>query len=173
MISAARSELSGLIIRAAVGRGLPIGVADELSAAAIALCAAGQDGAKLALQALETAPKPAKFSDGVLVGESLPILAPSAFDLAETGSVKLRTSADVALLDGYAMARGGGWTVSGTGPNYVLEKSTSSAMPGNTPPPYAVAREVWDGLVELGVGALVPATPETSAGAGAGQIDND
>lgn len=175
MIHAARSELSGLLTRAGVGRGLPIGIADELTAAALAYCSLGEDGAGAALAALAPEPKAPIYSDGVLQGSSLPMFAPSAFDLAASGTVTLNTDADTELLAGYALARGNGWSIQKSGSQLRLRRSNESALTATTTasPPFAVSFAVWDALKELGLDALVPATPETEAGAGAGEIDND
>ncbi len=174
MIHAARSELAALVTRAGVGRGLPIGVADELTEAAMALCACGMDGAGLALAALGPDPVPPRLSGNTLVGASLPMLASSAFDLAASGPLILATQADITLLEGYARTRAGTWQISGAAPRYGLRKG-GAGQPDRpaTPPPFPVTPEVWSGLQTLGLGALVPATPETAAGAGAGAIDND
>ncbi|MBO6789366.1 MAG: hypothetical protein JJ894_02395 [Dinoroseobacter sp.] len=175
MIHAARSELSGLLTRAGVGRGLPIGIADELTAAALAYCSLGEDGAGAALAALAPDPEAPIYSGGVLQGSSLPMFAPSAFDLAASGTVTLNTDADTELLAGYALARGNGWSIQKSGSQLRLRRSNESALAATTTasPPFAVSFAVWDALKELGLGALVPATPETEAGAGAGAIDND
>lgn len=174
MIQAARSELSALLTRAGIGRGLPYGVADELTDAALALCAHGLDGAGLALAALGPDPVPPRLSGQTLVGASLPMLASSAFDLAEAGPLILATQADPALLEGYARTRGGTWQISGARPRYGLRKGGAGQPLRETQgPPYPVTLAVWEGLQAYGCGALVPATPETAAGAGAGEIDND
>ncbi len=173
MIHAARSELSGLLTRAGVGRGLPIGIADELTAAALAYCSLGEDGAGAALAALAPDPEAPIYSDGVLQGSSLPMFAPSAFDLAASGTVTLDTDADTELLAGYALARGNGWSIQKSGSQLHLFRSDVNVLTATTSPPFAVSFAVWDALKELGLGALVPATPETEAGAGAGEIDND
>ena len=174
MIQAARSELSAVMTRAGVGRGLPIGVADELTEAGLALCARGQDGAALVLEALGPDPVRPHLSGNTLVGASLPMLAPSAFDLATSGPLILATQANIALLRGYALCRGGKWQISGAAPRYGLRKGgTGAALAEVTIPPFEVEVSVWDGLKTLGLGALVPATPETESGAGAGEIDND
>ena len=173
MIHAARSELSGLLTRAGVGRGLPIGIADELTAAALAYCSLGKDGAGAALAALAPEPKAPSYSDGVLHGSSLPMFAPSAFDLAASGTVTLDTDAETELLAGYALARGNGWSIQKFGSQLRLCRSDESTLTATASPPFTVSFEVWEALKELGLGALVPATPETEAGAGAGAIDND
>lgn len=174
MIHAARSELSALLTRAGIGRGLPVGIADDLTAAALSLCDHGLDGSKLALDALGPDPVSPRLSGQTLVGASLPMLAPSAFDLAEAGPLILATQADITLLEGYARARGGAWQITGAAPRYGLRRGGSGAPNrAATPPPYPVEEAVWEGLKTLGLGALVPATPETAAGAGAGSIDND
>ncbi len=174
MIYAARSELSALMTRAAIGRGLAPGIADELTAAGLSLCEHGLDGAKLVLDALGPDPVKPRLSGQTLVCDSLPMLASSAFDLAESGPLILATLADITLLEGYARTREGTWQISGARPRYGLRKG-GAGQPERaaTPPPFAVDEAVWDGLKTLGHGALVPATDETAAGAGAGQIDND
>lgn len=174
MIFAARSELSALMTRAGIGRGLAPGIVDELVAAGISLCEHGMDGAALVLDALGPKPVSPRLSGQTLVGDSLPMLASSAFDLAEAGPLILATQADITLLEGYARTRQGTWQISGGRPRYGLRKGgAGQPVRTATPPPFAVQDATWDGLKALGLGALVPATPETSAGAGAGQIDND
>lgn len=173
MIHAARSELSGLLTRAGVGRGLPVGIADELTAAALAYCSLGEDGAGAALAALSADPEPPRYSGGVIRGESLPMLAPSAFDLAASSAITLDTNTNIELLAGYALARGNCWSIQKAGSHATLSRSDDSGPTALNAPPFAVSFDVWEALKELGLGALVPATPETEAGAGAGEIDND
>lgn len=174
MIFAARSELSALMIRAGIGRGLVPGIADELTAAGLSMCEHGLDGAGLVLAALVPSPVLPHLTDQTLAGDSLPMLASSAFDLAECGPLILVTQADITLLEGYARTREGTWQITGTRAPYGLRKGGGGQPDrARTPPPFAVQDAVWEGLKILGLGALVPATPETAAGAGAGQIDND
>lgn len=174
MIYAARSELSALMTRAALGRGLAPGIADELTAAGLSMCEHGLDGAALVLDALGPNPVSPRLSGQTLVGDSLPMLASSAFDLAESGPLILATQADIALLEGYARTREGTWQITGARPRYGLRKGGGGQPDrARTPAPFPVAQQVWAGLTTLGLGALVPATAETEAGAGAGQIDND
>ncbi len=174
MIYAARSELSALMTRAGIGRGLPPGIVDELTAAGLSLCEHVLDGAALVLAALGPNPVSPRLSDQTLVGDCLPLLASSAFDLAESGPLNVTTQADITLLEGYARTREGTWQITGAHPRYGLRKG-GGGQPDrtHTPSPFPVEDTVWDGLKTLGLGALVPATPETAAGAGAGQIDND
>ena len=174
MIFAARSELSALMTRAGIGRGLVPGIADELTAAGLSLCEHGLDGADLVLAALGPSPVSPRLSDQTLTGDSLPMLASSAFDLAESGPLILATQADITLLEGYARTREGTWQITGARTPYGLRKGGGGQPDrARTPSPFPVEDAVWEGLKTLGLGALVPATPETAAGAGAGQIDND
>lgn len=158
------NEFADGVRKAAVGAGLPWGLADDLAAACLHVAAGGGDGAAAALAALE---------DG-----RLPREAPAALDRAACGeTVRLPHRGQAELAIGFARAAAREYGI-----GFLMEEDDAALTiraGGAPPPPPALPRVIaddddWRRIGALAARTYVPSTEESRArGAGAGLTDND
>lgn len=158
------NEFETAVRKAAVGAGLPWGLADELAAACVQVAAAGGEAAAEALWALE---------DDRLVRE-----APAALDAAASGeAARLAHHGHPALAHGYVRAAAAeyrlGFVADDDGAALLIRQAgeVGAARP---PARVAVNADDWARIGALAHRTYVPSTAESRAkGAGAGLTDND
>lgn len=145
------NEISGLVLKAARGAGMPLGCAEELARAAPHLAHSGD--LPLVAELLNTPCTPPELIGDVLSGGHAVLRAASLLDLEAAGRKAQAEPALPAALDSAMRAVRQGKAVAG---------------------PFAVGAELLARLEPLAAKTFVPETEASRlAGAGAGLTDND
>jgi len=155
------NETEGLIRKAAIGAGWPLGLAVDLGRAVAAACSCGENGAALGRELLEA-------SDGLSRFAALSARLDAAGEAEVVASEDMAIAPALAVVigrdrDGFYVAQNGG-----------LRFSTSNQPRQQSPQRAEIEEDDLAALKALAHKTYVPATAESRlAGAGAGLTDND
>lgn len=196
------NEVEVTLRKAVIGKGWPQGLAEEAGRAAVWLCAMGQDGVGAVLHALNAAVQPCPNHRAFLFPEAPALaLGPTVADLLLTGAESVQvtqTDSPLLLLGMLGLAaeetRGFLWEAGGkvegeesgvvqadglTGPLVTAPCGlTLRPIPGMSIRSVqnrriAVSTSLWKDACALAIESYVPASAESRAHAGAGDVDND
>ncbi len=173
------NEISGMVLKAGRGAGLPLGHCEDLALAAGYMAKTDPlslDILPRALKAPFAAPRVDFQADITIVnGEQAVMVAPIVVDVLRAGHsvVSLADIDHPQIIFALCAACQIGVMHEFSGTKLTLSRSGEAAAPPS-PSPATIAQSVWDALDALAQNTYVPATEASRlAGAGAGLTDND